>query len=65
VIRSRQQSAFVGRQAQLALFEANLGYDPDDERPGFAGLAGGRLTPVAVLAASVVFGLWIGLVLVP
>src|SRR6266536_168770 len=32
VIRSRQQSAFVGRQAQLALFEANLGYDPDDER---------------------------------
>ena len=37
----------------------------DDERPGFAGLAGGRLTPVAVLAASVVFGLWIGLVLLP
>jgi tetratricopeptide (TPR) repeat protein len=32
VIRSRQQSAFIGRQAQLALFEANLGYHPDDER---------------------------------
>jgi tetratricopeptide (TPR) repeat protein len=32
VIRSRQHLAFVGRQAQLALFEANLGYDSDDER---------------------------------
>src|SRR5512133_1385641 len=32
VIRSRQQLAFVGREAQLALFEANLGYDPEDER---------------------------------
>jgi len=37
----------------------------DDERPGFAGLGGGLLTPVAVLVASVVFGLWVGLVLVP
>jgi hypothetical protein len=37
----------------------------DEERPGFAGLGGGMLTPVAVLAASVVFGLWVGLVLVP
>jgi hypothetical protein len=37
----------------------------DEERPGFAGLGGGVLTPVAVLAASVVFGLWVGLVLVP
>jgi hypothetical protein len=37
----------------------------DEEQPGFAGLAGGTLTPVAVLVASVVFGLWVGLVLVP
>jgi len=37
----------------------------DEERPGLAGLVGGRLTPVALLAASVVFGLWVGLVLVP
>jgi hypothetical protein len=37
----------------------------DDEQPGFAGLGAGGLTPVAVLVASVVFGLWVGLVLVP
>ena len=37
----------------------------DDPRPGFAGLGGGRLTPIALLVASVVFGLWVGLVLVP
>ena len=37
----------------------------DEERPGFAGLGGGTLTPVAVLVASVVFGLWVGIVLVP
>jgi hypothetical protein len=37
----------------------------DEDRPGFAGLAAGRLTPVAVLVASVVFGIWVGLLLVP
>jgi hypothetical protein len=37
----------------------------DDPSPGFAGLRGGRLTPVAVLVASVVFGLWVGITLVP
>ncbi|HZD03168.1 MAG TPA: hypothetical protein VFA46_24135 [Actinomycetes bacterium] len=37
----------------------------DDSRPGFAGLAAGRLTPVALLATSVVFGLWVGITLVP
>lgn len=37
----------------------------DEDRPGFAGLAAGPLTPVAILGASVVFGLWVGLVLVP
>jgi hypothetical protein len=48
----------------LALINQNVrkGDDPD---PGFAGLRGGRLTPVALLATSVVFGLWVGLVLVP
>jgi hypothetical protein len=37
----------------------------DDPRPGFAGLVGGRLTPVALLVTSVVFGLWVGIALVP
>lgn len=37
----------------------------DEESPGFAGLRAGVLTPVAVLVASVVFGLWVGLVMVP
>jgi len=37
----------------------------DEPRPGFAGFGYGRLTPVAVLVASVVFGLWVGLVLLP
>jgi hypothetical protein len=37
----------------------------DEEHPGFAGLGGGVLTPVAVVTASVVFGLWVGLVMVP
>jgi hypothetical protein len=37
----------------------------DDPRPGFAGFGGGRLTPIALLVTSVVFGLWVGLVLVP
>lgn len=37
----------------------------DEESPGFVGLRAGALTPVAVLVASVVFGLWVGLVLVP
>jgi hypothetical protein len=33
--------------------------------PGFAGLAYGRLTPLAIVAAHVVFGIWVGLVLLP
>ena len=37
----------------------------DEPRPGFAGFAYGPLTPVALLVASVVFGLWVGLVLLP
>jgi len=37
----------------------------DDPSPGFAGLNGGRLTPIALLVTSVVFGLWVGIVLVP
>ncbi len=32
LIQRRQQSGFVGRQAELALFEANLSHDADDER---------------------------------
>jgi hypothetical protein len=32
LLRSRQKSAFVGRQAQLAVFEANLSYAPLDRR---------------------------------
>jgi hypothetical protein len=37
----------------------------DEPPPGFAGVAYGRLTPLAVLVASVVFGTWVGLVLLP
>jgi hypothetical protein len=33
--------------------------------PGFAGLAYGRLTPLALLLAHVAFGTWVGLVLLP
>jgi tetratricopeptide (TPR) repeat protein len=32
VIDSRQQSTFVGRQDELALFKENLGYEADDQR---------------------------------
>ena len=48
----------------LALVNQNV-RKGDDLTPGFAGLRGGRLTPVALLVTSVVFGLWVGLVLVP
>ena len=48
----------------LALVNRNV-RNGDDPSPGFAGLRGGRLTPVALLVASVVFGLWVGLTLVP
>ena len=37
----------------------------DEARPRLAGVAYGRFTPVAVLVASVVFGTWVGLVLLP
>jgi len=37
----------------------------DEPRPRFAGSGYGQLTPVAVLVASVVFGLWVGLVMLP
>jgi membrane-associated HD superfamily phosphohydrolase len=33
--------------------------------PGLAGRAHGRLTPIALLVASVVFGTWVGIVLLP
>jgi hypothetical protein len=48
----------------LALANRNI-RGGDEDRPGFAGLAAGRLTPVAVVVASVVFGIWVGLLLVP
>jgi hypothetical protein len=37
----------------------------DDASPGLAGLHGGRLTPIALLTTSVVFGLWTGIAMVP
>jgi len=37
----------------------------DEARPGLLGVAYGRLTPIAVLLASVVFGTWVGIVLLP
>jgi hypothetical protein len=36
-----------------------------EPQPGLAGRAYGRLTPVAVLVASIVFGTWVGIVLLP
>jgi hypothetical protein len=37
----------------------------DERHPGLAGLAYGRFTPLALLVASVVFGTWVGIVLIP
>jgi hypothetical protein len=37
----------------------------DEPRPGPLGRAYGSLTPVALLVASVVFGTWVGIVLIP
>jgi hypothetical protein len=37
----------------------------DEPRPGQFGRAYGSLTPVALLVASVVFGTWVGIVLIP
>jgi hypothetical protein len=37
----------------------------DEPTPGLAGRAHGRLTPLALLVASVVFGTWVGIVLLP
>jgi hypothetical protein len=37
----------------------------EEPNPGLAGLAYGRLTPLAVLVASAVFGTWVGIVLLP
>jgi hypothetical protein len=37
----------------------------DEPRPGLFGRAYGSLTPLALLVASVVFGTWVGIVLLP
>jgi hypothetical protein len=37
----------------------------DEPRPGSFGRAYGALTPVALLVASVVFGTWVGVFLIP
>jgi hypothetical protein len=37
----------------------------DEPPPGPLGRAYGRLTPLALLVASVVFGTWVGIVLIP
>jgi hypothetical protein len=45
---------------------ANRNVRADDEpRPGLAGLGYGRLTPLALLVACVVFGVWVGIFLLP
>jgi hypothetical protein len=51
----------------LPLFGAvNRNVRAGDERvPGLLGRAHGRLTPIALLVASVVFGTWVGIVLLP
>ena len=37
----------------------------DEPRPGLFGRAYGTFTPLALLVASVVFGTWVGIVLIP
>ena len=37
----------------------------DEPAPGLLGRAYGRLTPLALLVASVIFGTWVGIVLLP
>jgi hypothetical protein len=37
----------------------------DEQPPGLGGRAYGGLTPLALLTASVVFGTWVGIVLLP
>ncbi|HEU4396293.1 MAG TPA: hypothetical protein VFU54_00485 [Actinomycetota bacterium] len=37
----------------------------DEPSPGLAGRVHGGLTPIALLTASVVFGTWVGIVLLP
>jgi hypothetical protein len=37
----------------------------DEQRPGLAGRGYGNLTPLALLVASVVFGTWVGIVVLP
>ena len=47
----------------LGLINQNVRHG-DQTSPRFLGFAYGRLTPVALIVASVVFGLWVGLALV-
>lgn len=48
----------------LGLVNRNMRADYEP-RPGLAGLGYGRFTPIALLVASVVFGVWVGVFLIP
>ena len=79
VFQQIDSATFVGWGALLGLAQgvlllsalpllgmANRNVRADDEpRPGLAGLAYGRLTPLALLVACVVFGVWVGIFLLP
>jgi hypothetical protein len=64
-------ATMVGWGALLGLAQPLLGLANrnvragDEPRPGRFGRAYGGLTPVALLVASVVFGTWVGIVLIP
>jgi len=79
VFKGIESATFVGWGALLGLAQgvlavlllpvlglANRNVRAGDEpRPGQFGRAYGSLTPVALLVASVVFGTWVGIVLIP
>ena len=79
VFRGIESATFVGWGALLGLAQGVLAVlvlpvlgvlnrnvrAGDEPPPGPLGRAYGRLTPLALLVASVVFGTWVGIVLIP
>jgi hypothetical protein len=79
VFKGMESASFVGWGALLGLAQGVLAVlllpvlgmlnrnvrAGDEPRPGQFGRAYGSLTPVALLVASVVFGTWVGIVLIP
>jgi membrane-associated HD superfamily phosphohydrolase len=72
VFQQLDAATMVGWGALLGLAQGVLGLlllpllgAGDEPAPGLAGRVHGNLTPVALLVASVVFGTWVGIVLLP